>query len=196
MQAYVIFRSGVHTNSGIHSYWFYLLAFGGSGTNDDDYNYKIENGIGIEKATEIIFHNLKNYLNPVSTYEDVRAGSICTAKELFENEPNLLAATIEAWNAVGLYETNENPNLSIDSLGQDMSADGLCFTLYKPDTYMEMYIDTVFSPLTDNTIKVEKTDGEISICIDRVDNGINKKGRKYPLIASTSSILRFKVCII
>jgi len=91
-------RCGVHTNCGVHSYWFYLLAFGGSGINENGYEFDITEGVGIEKAIEILFHNLKYYLTPQSTYNEVREGTICSAEELFEDEPNVLETTIEASN--------------------------------------------------------------------------------------------------
>jgi len=214
---------GVHTNSGVHSYWFYLLAFGGSGTNDNGQNFNITNAIGIENAAKIAFHNLKNYLNPQSTFIEVREGSICAAETLFGQPSEELTTTIEAWNAVGVFEVIENPiefritnafqtdgeiiegdktvipvqfDLSIDSLGMDISADKLCFTLHKPDTYMEMYIDKVYTPLDMNQLTIDKTTGEFNICINRLNNGITKKEGYNPLIASNSSILGFKVCII
>jgi len=87
-------------------------------------------------------------------------------------------------------------DLNIDSLGQDISADGLCFTLHKPNTYVQMYIETAYAPLTNDLITTEEIDGAISICINRLNNEINKKERKYPLIPSNSSIFRFKGCIV
>ena len=39
-------HGGVHTNSGVQNYWFYLLATGGNGTNDNGHNYSVT-GIGI-----------------------------------------------------------------------------------------------------------------------------------------------------
>lgn len=213
---------GVHTNSGVHSYWFYLLANGGMGINDNGESYNI-NGIGVEKAASLVFDNLINHLNPQSTIIDVQEGSICAAETLFGDQPNVLATTIEAWNAVGVYEPIENPikfqisnsiqtgpeiiengqtvipvqfDLLIDSLGYDISGHELCFTLNLPDTYMEIYIETVYEPLSIDELALNKTDGEIKICINRLNNGANKKSKLYPLIASNSSILRFKVCIV
>jgi len=70
---------GIHTNSGVHSYWFYLLAYGGAGINDNGYNYSL-NGLGTNKAAEITIKNLTGNLNPSSTFRDARDGSIDVAK--------------------------------------------------------------------------------------------------------------------
>src|SRR5690606_27938945 len=43
---------GVHINSGVGNYWFYLLSEGGSGTNDNGDDYSVE-GITIQKAEQI-----------------------------------------------------------------------------------------------------------------------------------------------
>jgi Zn-dependent metalloprotease len=42
-------NGGVHTNSGVQNYWFYLLCQGGSGTNDLGNSYSVT-GIGITQA--------------------------------------------------------------------------------------------------------------------------------------------------
>ncbi|MFM6924324.1 MAG: M4 family metallopeptidase, partial [Ferruginibacter sp.] len=42
-------QCGVHTNSGVLNFWFYLLSQGGSGTNDISNAYNVT-GIGIDKA--------------------------------------------------------------------------------------------------------------------------------------------------
>jgi len=213
---------GIHTNSGVHSYWFYLLANGGSGINDNGYSFNI-NGIGLAKARDIVFENLINYMSPQSTYNDVREGSIGLASNLYNNDPNILSTTIEAWNAVGVYEAMDNPiqfritnsaqvgpeiiednrtvipvefDLSIDSLGTDMTADNLCFAMHLPDSYMELWIETIYHPLTANEITLHKTAGEVNICIKRLTSGAAKKGVIYPMIISNSSILRFKICIV
>jgi hypothetical protein len=94
---------GVHTNSGVQNYWFYLLAHGGSGTNDFGYSYSIT-GIGIDKASEIAFRNLTVILNGQSTanYEDAQLGSIQAAEELYGAGSTEANTVKSAWCAVGL----------------------------------------------------------------------------------------------
>lgn len=92
---------GVHTNSGVHNKWFYLLAVGGSGINDNGLNYTV-NGIGIEKAAEIAYRNLTWYLTPTSDFHYTCESSIYAAIQLFgPNSPEAIA-TAQAWRAVGL----------------------------------------------------------------------------------------------
>lgn len=92
---------GVHTNSGVHNKWFYLLVNGESGTNDNGLNYSV-NGIGLDKAAEIAYRSLTLYLTPTSNYHYACEVSIYAAIQLFgPNSPEHIA-TAEAWKAVGL----------------------------------------------------------------------------------------------
>jgi len=93
--------TGVHTNSGVMNYWFYLLCEGGSGTNDNGYNYRVP-AIGIEAAEQIAYRNLTVYLTAASEYVDARIGSEFAAIDLFgEDSPEHLAVQ-QAWDAVGV----------------------------------------------------------------------------------------------
>ncbi|MEM9821164.1 MAG: M4 family metallopeptidase, partial [Bacteroidota bacterium] len=56
-------HGGVHTNSGVQNYWYYLIAEGGSGVNDKGYHYQVS-GIGLEKAAQIAYRNLTVYITP------------------------------------------------------------------------------------------------------------------------------------
>ena len=94
-------HGGVHTNSGVQNYWFYLLSEGGSGTNDKYDNYTIT-GIGIDNAVKIAYRNLIYYLPPEATYEDARNGSIQAAKDLYGKDSKAHQATMNAWYAVGV----------------------------------------------------------------------------------------------
>lgn len=94
-------NGGVHTNSGVQNYWFYLLTQGGSGTNDNGDAYSVQ-GIGFEEAGDIAFRNLTVYLNANSDYADARAGAIQATTDLFGGcSPQLIAVT-NAWYAVGV----------------------------------------------------------------------------------------------
>ncbi len=92
---------GVHTNSGVQNYWFYLLSVGGSGKNDNGDYYEV-NGIGIEKAAQIAYRNLSTYLIQFSDYALSREGSIQAAKDLYGECSNEVIQTAEAWYAVGV----------------------------------------------------------------------------------------------
>jgi len=92
---------GVHQNSGVQNYWFYLLADGGSGINDNGIEYHL-NGIGIEKTAEIVYLNLTAYLTEEAQYSDARKGSIQAAIDLFGENSNEVLQTEAAWSAVGV----------------------------------------------------------------------------------------------
>lgn len=102
---------GVHINSGVQNYWFYLLANGGNGTNNNGATYKVT-GIGIEKAAEIAYRSLTVYLTPNSNYNDAKRYSIESAKDLFGECPasQELISTINAWAAVGLGDAYNAAN--------------------------------------------------------------------------------------
>jgi len=95
---------GVHINSGVQNYWFYLLSEGGSGFNDKEQEYYVE-GIGMDKAAEIAYRNLTVYMRPNYNYDSTMVYSIKAAKDLQEEEI-LTASDVEqvynAWCAVGV----------------------------------------------------------------------------------------------
>ncbi|MGB1242743.1 MAG: M4 family metallopeptidase, partial [Chitinophagales bacterium] len=98
-------KYGVHINSGVQNYWFYLLAEGGSDTNDNGYAYDIT-GIGKEKAAKIAYRNLTVYLSPTSNYADARNGSVLAVIDLYGASSIEAQAVIDAWCAVGVGNTN------------------------------------------------------------------------------------------
>ncbi len=94
-------NGGVHTNSGVQNYWFYLLSEGGSGTNDIGNAFSVI-GIGIDKAVQIAYRNLIYYLTPEATFEDSRNGSIQAAIDLYGKDSQEHQSVVNAWYAVGV----------------------------------------------------------------------------------------------
>lgn len=92
---------GVHTNSGVQNFWFYILSVGKSGTNDIGSSYTVT-GIGMDKAAAIAYRNLTVYLNANSQYSNARAGAIQAAKDLYGAGSPEEIATTNAWYAVGV----------------------------------------------------------------------------------------------
>ena len=107
----------VHTNSGVQNYWFYLLSQGGSGTNDIGNVYSVT-GIGINKAREITYRNLTEYLGSnTATYIDSYNGSLLAAQALYGNPSVEYTAVKNAWYAVGIpIGTNNNPNVACSGI--------------------------------------------------------------------------------
>ena len=75
---------GVHTNSGVLNFWYYLLVTGGSGTNDKGFAYNVS-GIGLDKA-----------------YANTRTYSLQAAADLYGAGSNEVTQVTNAWNAVGV----------------------------------------------------------------------------------------------
>jgi Zn-dependent metalloprotease len=94
---------GVHTNSGVQNFWFYLLCKGGSGVNDRQVSYSV-NAIGMDAATKIAYRNLTEYLSPQSDYLDSRIGSLLAAADLYGNNSAAYQEVEKAWDAVGVID--------------------------------------------------------------------------------------------
>lgn len=105
---------GVHTNSNVQNYWYYLLCEGGSGTNDHGREYSVS-AIGMEDAAKIAFRNLTTYLMPTSEYDAARIGSIYAAEDLFGKDSDQYLAVIDAWNAVGVERPYFTATIGVDS---------------------------------------------------------------------------------
>lgn len=95
-------NGGVHINSGVLNYWFYLLTQGGSGVNDHGTGYSVS-GIGITKAAAIAYHLNSYYLTPLSQFADARILGIMAAENLYGAGSNEAIQTANAFTAVGLY---------------------------------------------------------------------------------------------
>jgi len=112
---------GVHTNSGVLNYWFYLLSMGGSGTNDNGDDYYVD-AIGIQNAAQIVYYVECNDLTPLSDYEDMRLATIDAANSIFGELTPEMASVTNAWHAVGLGDPYEC-SIAIFFTFQDINCD-------------------------------------------------------------------------
>ena len=103
--------NGVHTNSGVLNYWFYLIAHGGSGTNDNSNSYSVT-GLGIVEAQKIMFRTAFYYFTTSSTFSDARNYSIRAAIDLYGGCSNEVKQVTNAWYAVGIGAAYSNTTLS------------------------------------------------------------------------------------
>ncbi|MCS7075204.1 MAG: M4 family metallopeptidase [Bacteroidia bacterium] len=94
-------NAGVHTNSGVQNYWFYLLCEGGSGTNDIGNSFNVS-AIGFNKAEKIAYRSLSVYLTPSSVYADARFYSLIATGDLYGYCSPEYASVSNAWYAVGI----------------------------------------------------------------------------------------------
>ena len=118
-------NGGVHINSGITNYWFYLLNEGGSGVNDINESYDVK-AIGIAKAEKIAYLTLTEYLSPASTFSDMRAASLLATEDLYGLASEEYKQVTNAWHAIGIGPTYSDKQISIVSV-EDPTA--LCGTL-------------------------------------------------------------------
>jgi len=105
----------VHSNSGVQNYWYYLLSDGDSDINDNGQAYDIE-GIGFQKATDIAYYNLTNFLTRYSNHQDARMGAMQAAINLYGPCSNEYIQTTNAWYAVGVGASTGAIDLSLDAL--------------------------------------------------------------------------------
>jgi len=109
---------GVHTNSGVQNFWYYLLVNGGSGTNDIGSSYSV-NGIGFDDAIDIAYRTLTVYLTEQSEYTDASEYSIQAAIDLFGLCSPQVRAVTNAWFAVGIgSEFTTGATVSFSTSGQ------------------------------------------------------------------------------
>lgn len=94
---------GVHYNSGVQNFWYYLLCEGGSGVNDHQVAYSI-NAVGMDAATKIVYRNLTEYLSSTSDYLDSRIGSLLATADLYGKNSAVYQEVDKAWDAVGVID--------------------------------------------------------------------------------------------
>jgi Zn-dependent metalloprotease/subtilisin-like proprotein convertase family protein len=121
-------NGGVHYNSGVQNFWFYLLSVGGAGTNDIGNAYNVS-AIGIDKAAAIAFRTLTTYLTPNSQYADARFYSIQAATDLYGACSPEVIATTAAWYAVGVGSNTVSANPIITYAGSTTLCSGNTITL-------------------------------------------------------------------
>lgn len=100
-------NGGVHYNSGVQNFWYYLLCTGGSGTNDKGFNYNVT-GIGIGDAQLVAYRNNCYYLTSGAQYADAAYYGIKSANDLFGNCSFKSRQVKNAWDAVGVYSNSLN----------------------------------------------------------------------------------------
>lgn len=165
---------GVHTNSGVGNYWFYLLSVGGSGTNDLGNAFSVT-GITIQKAEKIAYRTLANYLTANSQFVDAYNLSKQAVTDLYGASSNEQLQNVKAWYAVGfgngLLATNEVGNKLENQFSiYPNPAKGGAFTIEntKNDAVFEIY--DVSGRLVKKEEKLNK--GKNKINIDGVQKGV------------------------
>lgn len=83
-------NGGVHVNSGIPNYAFYLFA--------------TTNGVGRENAEKVYYRALTKYLTRTSKFVDARLAVIQASKDLYGENSAITKAASEAFTAVGILD--------------------------------------------------------------------------------------------
>lgn len=92
----------LHHNSTVLGHWFYLLAEGGSGTNEAGTEYSVL-GIGRSEAANLLFHTMKfHYLNPTDGFFGARRATIEAASFQLAWNQDMIDNLAMAWCAVGV----------------------------------------------------------------------------------------------
>lgn len=94
-------QCGVHTNSGVANFWFYLLANGGSGANDIGNAFSVSS-ITRDIAAKIAYRALVYHFTPNTNYAQARQFTILAAEELYGQCSNEALQVAKAWYAVGV----------------------------------------------------------------------------------------------
>ncbi len=115
---------GIHTNSGVGNYWFFLLSQGGSGINDLNNSYNIA-PVGISNASKIVYRMEKFYLTASSGYLDARNTSITASTYLFGANSCETIAVANAWYAVGVGGPYQYTNVDISGPSTVCTSDAL-----------------------------------------------------------------------
>lgn len=94
-------NGGVHTNSGVLNYAFYLMTEGGSGTNDFGDAYSLS-GIGITKTRSIAHRAFTTYFTSSDDYADARERFLSAASDLYGSSGVEYKSVSDAFGAVGI----------------------------------------------------------------------------------------------
>lgn len=113
-------NGGVHYNSGVQNYWFYLITDGVKGTNEKGDAFKIDT-LGLIDASKIAYRNLTVYLTKNSQYADARTYSILAATDLFGNCSKHVIAVTNAWWACGVGAKYDSGYVKADFVGDTVA---------------------------------------------------------------------------
>ncbi|MCI1188683.1 M4 family metallopeptidase [Hymenobacter sp. DH14] len=94
-------NGGVHTNSGVLNYWYYLISNGKTGTNEKSQSFSVA-GLGLDAAAKITFRAESVYLTASSNYANARTYTIKAAQDLYGVGSTQEQSVTNAWYAVGI----------------------------------------------------------------------------------------------
>lgn len=92
---------GVHSNSGVPNFAFYLLSEGGEGVNDHGYSFDVP-AIGMTSAHAVVFQALRYHMHEGTGLQGYYDAMVLSAGELFGAESAEAIAVAQSLKAVGL----------------------------------------------------------------------------------------------
>ncbi|MBK8955625.1 MAG: M4 family metallopeptidase [Saprospiraceae bacterium] len=105
-------NGGVHSNSGVLNYWFYLLSEGGAGKTEKNVDFDVKK-IGIRQAISIVYEAMTLYMGKTSKYYDMRQATLAIAENRYGKCSEEYKNIIEAWVAVGMGARNSDNDIMI-----------------------------------------------------------------------------------
>lgn len=158
---------GVHTNSGVGNFWFYLLSVGGSGANDIGTSFNV-NGITIEKSEKIIYRALTLYMTPNETYLDAYNATKLAAADLYGTSSNEVQQVENAWCAVGIGTC-----ANILAVNESVKTDSQNIKIYPNPVRSSQF--TIDNNTNENgTYEIYDFSGKIVQKASKLDKGENK----------------------
>jgi Zn-dependent metalloprotease len=97
-------NGGIHINSSVMNYWFYILSVGKSGTIDDkpDGEHYYVEGICMENAAKIVYRAENSYMTKRTNFSRAREYTIIAAADLYGKNSCEVQRVTDAWHAVGV----------------------------------------------------------------------------------------------
>jgi Zn-dependent metalloprotease len=141
-------NGGVHINSGVGNRAFYLVA----------------TAVGKEKAEQIFYRALTEYLTKTSEYLDLRIAVIQSAKDLYGNSSTESVKAAEAFDTVGI--SNGTPDDPAGDYNTNPGAEYLL--IYNTD---ETYTSTLYAGLTSGTQYLPFSSSEMKGKVSVTDDG-------------------------
>lgn len=141
-----------HRRSTIVSHWFYLLAEGGSGTNDNGDEYAVT-GISFAKAEKIIYKAIFWLGGSNTTFHGMRTATLIAADELYGYNSEEARQVGLAWYAVGLaspyclrlhrtHGTSYINYVTVNNQGTGSAKNSGMYTAYPNDKLYKFTINT------------------------------------------------------
>ncbi len=139
-------NGGVHFNSGVYNYWYYMLVEGKAGVNEAGNAYDVP-AIGWEKATDIVYGTQVGYFTPSTNYVDAYNYTLQYVEDVWGAESPEYEAVAEAWYAVGLSNDIDQTNIS-GAIEIPGDINTLCEgdVLEIPVLVLNTGLDTIFAP--------------------------------------------------